>query len=186
MNQSDIDGLGPLKPFVGTWEGSRGIDLAPDDDRTGVERNEFRERVVLEPIGLVENHEQQLYGLRYAKMAWRLGADSPFHEEVGYFLWDAQASQVMLSFNVPRGITVLAGGDVAADASRFTLAADVGSDTFGICSGPFLDREFKTVHYEIELSTQGDEFTYKENTQLRIVGRDALFDHIDENTLSRV
>lgn len=186
MSNPDIDNLGPLAAFAGTWEGSRGIDLAPDDDRVSVERNEFRERVVLEPIGLVENHEQQLYGLRYAKTAWRLGVDDSFHEEVGYWLWDAKASQVMLSFIVPRGVTVLAGGDVAADATRFSLAADVGSEVFGICSGPFLDREFKTVRYEIELSTQGETFSYKQNTQLQIVGQSKLFDHTDDNTLTRV
>ena len=187
MADDDIDTLGPLAHFAGTWEGSRGIDLSPDDDRVSVERNEFRERVVLEPTGLVENHEQSLYGLRYAKTAWRLGADDPFHEEVGYWLWDAKASEVMLSFIVPRGVTVLAGGKVAADARRFSLEASVGSQTFGICSGPFLDREFKTERFEIELSADDDAtFSYRQHTWLRIVGQDELFDHADEGTLTRV
>jgi len=51
---------------------------------------------------LVENHEPALYGVRYAKTAWRLGTDDSFHEDVGYSLWDAQARQVMLRFIVPR------------------------------------------------------------------------------------
>lgn len=83
MTDENIEKLGPLAPFAGVWEGMKGVDLAPDDDRVSVERNEYREHIVLEPIGAVDNHEQRLYGLRYAKTAWRLDADEPFHEEVG-------------------------------------------------------------------------------------------------------
>ena len=187
MTDENIRNLGPLAAFAGTWEGSKGIDLSPDDDRTEVERNEFSERVVLEPIGLVENHEQSLYGLRYSKMAWRLGAENPFHEEVGYWLWDAKARQVMLSFSVPRGVMVLAGGTVEPDAKNMKLSANVGSEVFGICSGPFLDEQFKTVRYDIELSLDdAGSFTYAQNTQLQIKGQSDIFPHTDENTLRKV
>ena len=187
MTDESILNLGPLAPFAGIWEGTKGIDLAPDDDRVSVERNEFSEKVVLEPIGLVENHEQSLYGLRYSKMAWRLGAEDPFHEEVGYWLWDAAARQVMLSFIVPRGVTVLAGGTVEPDANSFKLSAEVGSAVFGICSGPFLDEEFKTVRYDIELTINADgSFSYAQNTQLHIKGQTEIFAHTDENTLRKV
>jgi hypothetical protein len=186
MTDENIRNLGPLAPFAGTWEGTKGIDLAPDDDRVSVERNEFSERVVLEPIGLVENHEQSLYGLRYRKMAWRLGAEDPFHEEVGYWLWDAAARQVMLTFIVPRGVTVLAGGTVEPDAKSFKLSAVVGNEVFGICSGPFLDEQFKTVRYDIELSVNDDgSFSYAQNTQLQIKGQSEIFAHTDENTLRK-
>jgi hypothetical protein len=180
MTDENIRNLGPLAPFAGTWEGTKGIDLAPDDDRVSVERNEFSEN-------LVENHEQSLYGLRYSKMAWRLGAEDPFHEEVGYWLWDAAARQVMLSFIVPRGVTVLAGGSVESDANSFKLSAEVGSEVFGICSGPFLDEEFKTVRYDIELTINPDgSFSYAQNTQLQIKGQTEIFAHTDENTLRKV
>jgi len=186
MTDENIRNLGPLAPFVGVWQGTAGIDLAPDDDRVSVERNEFSERMVLEPIGLVENHEQSLYGLRYRKMAWRLGAEDPFHEEVGYWLWDAAARQVMLSFIVPRGVMVLAGGTVEPDAKSFKLSAEVGSEVFGICSGPFLDEQFKTVRYDIELTIHDDDsFSYAQNTQLQIKGQSELFAHTDENTLRK-
>ena len=187
MTDENIRNLGPLAPFAGTWQGTKGIDLAPDDDRVSVERNEFSERVVLEPIGLVENHEQSLYGLRYSKMAWRLGAEDAFHEEVGYWLWDAAARQGMLSFIVPRGVTVLAGGTVEPDAKSFKLSAEVGSEVFGICSGPFLDEQFKTVRYDIELTVNDDgSFSYAQNTQLQIKGQSDIFPHTDENTLRKV
>jgi len=183
----DIANLGPLAPFAGTWEGDKGKDESPDDDRVSIEHNLFRERVVLDPIGLVENHEQSLYGLRYAKTAWRLGADVSFHEEVGYWLWDADASEVLLTFIVPRGITVLAGGTVEPDAKRFKLRAELGSQVFGICSGPFLDREFRTVAYDIDLTLNDDgSFTYREDTQMKIKGQDGIFHHTDENTLVKI
>lgn len=145
LTDENIRNLGPLAPFSGVWEGDKGKDESPDDDRVTIEYNAFRERVVLEPIGLVENHEQSLYGLRYAKTAWRIGADDAFHEEVGYWLWDAAAKQVMLTFIVPRGVTVLAGGTVEPGTKSFALSAEIGSEVFGICSGPFLDGQFKTV-----------------------------------------
>ena len=91
--------LGPLAPLVGVWEGTKGDDVAPSDDR-GTENNKYRERLVFEDIGLVENHEQRLFGLRYKTMAWRIGADDPFHEELWYWLWDGNAKQVMRCFTM--------------------------------------------------------------------------------------
>lgn len=187
MTDPNITNLGPLAAFAGIWEGDKGKDESPDDDRVTIEHNDFRERVVLEPIGLVENHEQSLYGLRYAKTAWRIGAEDSFHEEVGYWLWDAAAKQVMVTFIVPRGVTVLAGGSVEPDAKTMKLASEVGSQTFGICSGPFLDEEFQTVRYELELTVNQDgSFSYSEDTQLKIKGQEEIFHHTDQNTLRRV
>ncbi len=181
------DELGPLAGLVGIWEGDKGADQAPDDDPTNIEHNVYRERMTFAPTGLVENHDQKLYGLRYATTAWRIGADEPFHEELGYWLWDAADGQVLRCFMVPRGVTVIAGGTVAADATSFELAAEVGSETYGICSNRFLDREFKTVRYDLRFSFRGaDTIHYWEDTVLRIRGQDELFHHTDENTLRRV
>jgi len=181
------DELGPLAGLVGIWEGDKGTDKAPDDDRVSTETNEFRERMTFDPTGLVENHSQSLYGLRYTTTAWRLGEEDPFHEELGYWLWDADAKQVLRCFMVPRGVTVIAGGTAEAEASSFELAAEVGSETYGICSNRFLDREFKTVRYELCFEKRGaDTIHYREDTVLQIRGLDDLFHHTDENTLTRV
>jgi hypothetical protein len=178
--------LGPLSGLGGTWEGEKGSDTAPDDDRISKEINAYRERMTFEPTGLVANHDQKLYGLRYATTAWRVGADEPFHEEAGYWLWDAEAKQVLRCFIVPRGVAVIAGGTVEPGASSFELAAEVGSETYGICSNRFLDREFKTVRYELRFEKQGaDTIHYFEDTVLKIRGQDDLFHHTDENTLTR-
>ncbi len=186
MSDGERELLGPLGALIGTWEGDQGKDVAPSDDR-GTEHTDFRERMSFVPIGAVENHEQKLQGLRYATTAWPLGEKDPFHEEVGYWLWDDSAEQVMRCFVVPRGVAVNAGGSAAADAKTFEMAADVGSETFGICSNPFLDREFKTVRYELAVKIREDgSFHYREDTQLRMPGREELFHHTDENTLRRV
>ena len=186
MNDDLLTHLGPLAALAGVWEGDKGADVAPSDDR-GTERNAFREPLTFEPFGPVKNHEQTLYGLRYSTVAWRLSDDAPFHEETGYWLWDAAAKQALRCFMVPRGVTVLAGGTVEPDAKAFEISADAGSDTYGICSNKFLDQEFKTVRYELSITVHGrDSFSYKEDTQLKIRGQQELFHHTDANTVKRV
>ena len=82
---------------------------------------------------------------------------------------------------VPRGVTVIAGGTVEPEAREFHLAAEVGSETYGICSNRFLDREFKTVRYELKVTIHdANSFSYEEDTQLQIKGQSELFHHIDK------
>lgn len=179
--------LGPLADLEGVWEGEQGTDTSPGDDPTRKASTRYRERLTFEPTGLVQNHAQKLYGLRYSTTAWPLGQDDPFHEELGYWLWDAEEKQVLRCFIVPRGVTIIAGGTVEPDARLFELVADVGSDTYGICSNHFLDREFKTVRYELTFEKRDARtIHYREDTVLRIPAQDELFHHTDENTLTRV
>lgn len=186
MTDEIIKNLGPLALLAGVWEGEKGDDTAPSDDR-GVETNKFRERITFNPFGPVKNHEQVLYGLRYSTTAWPLGQEDPFHEELGYWLWDSMNQQVLRCFIVPRGVTVIAGGTVEPDAKTFELSADVGSETYGICSNRFLDIEFKTIRYELKVTIHNDgSFSYAEDTQLKIKGQADLFHHRDKNTLKRV
>ncbi|MCE9575276.1 MAG: heme-binding beta-barrel domain-containing protein [Deltaproteobacteria bacterium] len=177
--------LGPLAPFLGSWEGDKGTDLAPGADRTPA-TSLYRERIAFAPLGRVDNHEQVLHGLTYTTMAWRLGAADGFHQETGYLLWDAARQQVMRCFLVPRGMALIAGGTVLPDARTFTLKATLGSPTYGICSNPFLDIEFKTVAFEITLAIDGDTLRYDQDTVLQMKGREALFHHTDRNTLRRI
>src|SRR5262249_26434468 len=136
----DLKLYGPLSRLAGTWQGSVGDDTAPSDDR-GTEKNAFREQVVFTPVLPTVNHEQTLYVLGYTRTAWRLREEEPFHQQVGYWMWDPAAHQVMHSFLIPRGTAVLAGGSAEVDSSILRVSAELGSPTFGICSNPFLDRE---------------------------------------------
>lgn len=184
--QEIIAKLGPLAALAGRWEGDEGVDEAPAADR-GPMTTRYRERTVFEPMGPVDNHEQTLFGLRYSMTAWRLGEAEPFHEELGYWMWDAAAGQVMRGFLVPRAMTILAGGSAAAADRKLRMEATVGSATFGISSNPFLDVHFRTVRYELDVDLSvADQYRYAEDTQLLLKGRSEVFHHRDSNTLKRV
>jgi len=182
------ENLGPLARLEGVWEGDKGDDVAPaTPNREAVAKSKYRERIVFESIGRVDNHEQVLYGLRYRTTAWRIDEGDSFHEEVGYWLWDAANAQVMRCFIVPRGVSVIAGGDARADVGGFDVEANVGSETYGICSNRFLDAEFKTVKYTLSVKVHDDDsWSYEEDTVLQMKGRDEPFHHTDANTLRRV
>ena len=179
-----LKNLGPLAPLVGIWGGDKGVDIAPSKD--GSKETRFRERMTFEPLGPVVNGPQVLYGLRYATMAWPLIQEQPFHEEVGYWLCDAERRQVMRCFVIPRGVVVNAGGTAEPHAQQFRMAAEAGSAIYGVLSNPFLEQTMKTVHYELEVTIhEGGQFSYVEDTQIQIPGRSELFHHTDQNTLTR-
>jgi hypothetical protein len=181
----DLKLFGPLAALAGTWQGGAGDDTAPGDDR-GVEKNAFREEIVFTPLGPAVNHEQVVYTLSYARTAWRVRESDPFHLQLGYWLWDPAAKQVMHSFMIPRGLTVLAGGTAEPDSRVLRVSAVTGSSIFGICSNPFLDREFKTVRYDAAITlNSASSLIYEEDTQIQIQGQDALFHHIDKNHLEK-
>ncbi len=180
-----VANLGPLAPLAGIWEGDQGLDVAPSSQ--GASETRFRERLTLEPMGPVLNGPQVLYGLRYATTAWPIGEEDPFHEELGYWLWSPGDSTVMRCFLVPRAVTILAGAEIAENAKTFTMTAELGSGTFGISSGPFLDQHFQTVRFTCEIRVLPDGgFSYDEDTQLKVGGSQEIFHHTDRNTLHRV
>lgn len=182
--------LGPLAHLLGIWEGEKGNDIAPSDkphDNRQPTTSAYRERMVFEPTGRVDNHEQVLYGLRYSTRAWRIGAPDPFHEELGYWMYEPATGLILRCFMPPRGMTILAGGKADATATRFSLEAKSGDPVFGICSSPFLTAEFKTERYTLDVEVLGaDSFRYVSHTFMKMKGREALFDHEDANTVRRV
>jgi hypothetical protein len=58
----DID-YGPLAALVGTWQGDKGMDVAPEPD--GTEENPYYETIVFEAAGDVSNAETQTHGRRF-------------------------------------------------------------------------------------------------------------------------
>ena len=114
MTDDIVENLGPLAALAGMWEGDQGVDFS----RIHSEEKEtkYREKVVFEPLGPVNNGPQKLYGLRYSMTAWRLGEADAFHEELGYWLWDGGNEQVLRCFMAPRGVLINAGGDAKADS----------------------------------------------------------------------
>ena len=185
ISADELGNLGPLAQLVGAWEGDDGHDVAPSPSR-GVGENRFRERTVFTSAGRIDNHEQILYGVKFTTIAWRIGEDSSFHEELGIWLWDAARAQVMRCFVMPRGISVLAGGTCTSDATAIRVAATLGSPSYGICSNVWLDDHFKTLSYSLEMQVDGDALRYEAETPILIKGRASAFDLRARNSLRRV
>src|SRR3954470_19756832 len=117
---------GPLAALTGEWEGQGGLDRAFSHSRNEVVETPYLEKLTMKQFGPVDNGSQSLYGLDYKSAMWRGDEDNPFHTEVGYWLWDVAAGEILRGFVVPRGITVLAGGTGTADSRSFTLHAKLG------------------------------------------------------------
>jgi hypothetical protein len=178
--------LGPLRGLVGTWEGDAGLDVAFLHSRGEVGEQAFRERATFNPFGPVDNGDQSLYGLDYRTAAWREDDEDPFHTEVGYWLWDAGAGQVMRCFMVPRGSMILAGGTAHAGDTTFTMQAEVGSETYGILSNTYLDRAARTVLYQVTVTVEGEQFSYESTTTIEHARLGEPLEHTDRNVLRRV
>ncbi|MFQ5588758.1 MAG: heme-binding beta-barrel domain-containing protein [Nitrospiria bacterium] len=184
IDEDVVKNLGPFSPLAGVWEGDQGVDVSPS--KHGPVETRYRERITLDPFGPVVNGPQVLYGLKYAATAWPLGEKKAFHEETGYWLWDAKERQIMRCFIVPRGVTVNAGGHADLHSTTLEMSAEAGSEIYGILSNPFLNDAFKTVRYDVRITLHGDGgFSYAEDTVLKLFGQDELFHHTDQNRLTR-
>ncbi len=180
------DEWGPLGPLVGDWEAAGGLDAAFSHSKGEVLQTPYLEKVTFKPFGPVDNGDQHLYGLDYKTAMWRGDEDNPFHTEVGYWLWDGATDEILRGFVVPRGITVLAGGTAAADATSFTLHAKKGGDLYTIGENQYLAKNASTLSYEVTITITGDTWSYAETTMLQMKEFAEPFAHTDHNTLRRV
>jgi hypothetical protein len=177
---------GPLGALAGDWEGEGGLDAAFSHAKGKVLDTPYLEKCSMKPFGPVDNGSQHLYGLDYRSAMWRGNEENPFHTEVGYWLWDASGGEVLRGFVVPRGITVLAGGEAAADAAEFTLRAEQGGALYNIGENRYLAKNASTLSYRVTITTGDDTWAYDEITMLQMNEFDQPFAHTDHNTLHRV
>jgi hypothetical protein len=118
---------------------------------------------------------------------WRGSEDNPFHTEVGYWLWDARAGELVRGFVVPRGITVLAGGITQADATTFSLHAEPGDRRYGISQNSYLIDHAETISYDVTITIDDDgSWSYDEVSMLKMSEFPEPFAHTDHNRLVRV
>ena len=176
---------GPLAGLIGEWEGDQGVDFSFHNVEGEVGETKYREKVSMKPFGPVDNGTQHLYGLDYRMAAWRGEEENPFHTEVGYWLWDGAAGEVMRCFVVPRGSMVLAGGTAKATDTSFSLEATVGDEVYGILSNKYLAAKARTDKYTCTVTINGDTWSYDETTHYHhaIAGQ---IQHTDRNTLRKV
>jgi hypothetical protein len=189
MTDTVIDGInyGPLALLIGVWEGDKGVDKAPEPD--GEERSLFYETILFEAIGDVTNAEEQtLAVLRYHQVVRRKSNDKVFHNETGYWSWDARTGEVVQSFSIPRGVALVAGGKAGSDpanpaATVIEVQAAAGDADWGIAQAPFMRDKARTVSFKHKITVEGDSMQYSESTLLDIYGR--AYDHTDINRLKR-
>jgi len=177
---------GPLAALIGNWEGDKGVDIAPEPE--GPEESPYYEEIVFEAAGDVENAErQELAVVRYHQVVRRKSNDEVFHDQVGYWTWDAKTNVVVQSLTIPRNVCVLAGGEHprpdAGAAEALKVSARKGDADWGIIESPFMRDNATTTSFEHTLTVEGDTLTYAEMTMLHIYGRE--FEHTDTNTLVR-
>jgi len=177
--------LGPLARLAGVWTGTRGLDVKPKE--AGPKKQAYVERIELQPIDAQTNGPQLYYGLRYHLHITKPDQVKTYHDQVGYWLWEPATGTVVQTLTIPRGQTAMAAGQATPDADSFELVATHGSDTFGICSAPFLEHAFKTLEYRIRVTFNEDgSWSYDQDTVLQIQGQDEPFHHTDRNTLFKV
>lgn len=181
-DQTDAIDYGPLQALIGTWEGDKGMDIAPEPE--GTEESPYYETLAFTAIGDVENAESQLLTiLRYQQIVRRKSDDQIFHDQTGYWTWDAGNAVVIQSVVIPRAVCVLAGGHYTEQGSTISVsvAAKLGDPDFGIIQSPFMRDHARTVAFRHEWSVADGVLSYFETTSLEIYERS--FEHTDENQL---
>jgi hypothetical protein len=177
--------LGPFTGMAGIWEGERGLDVKPKAD--GPKKQTFVERIELQPIDPQTNGPQLFYGLRYHTHITKPDQVKTYHDQVGYWLWEPATGNIIHTLTIPRGMITMAKGKTTPTARQFELHAKEGDPNAGISSNPFLDYAFKTVEYRIEVKIHEDgTWSYEQDTILKIKDQEALFHHVDNNTLHKI
>lgn len=183
----DVDtlrNLGPLRALAGIWEGDKSLDVSP---AAGEPNNQvYVERIELQPIDPQTNGPQLLYGLRYHARMTKPGEVATYHDQVGYWHWEPATGTVMMALAIPRAQVALAIGKAAKDAREFEVRASRGRTDYGICSGSFLEDNFRTDSFLMRVTVNPDgSWSYFEDTVLMIRGK-TEFHHTDRNTLRKL
>jgi len=181
--------LGPLTSLVGEWEGNVGIDLSyhNDDDITG--QTSYFEKASFKPIPKQENGKQKLEGLKYEMTAWRHGEESmiPFHDEVGFLLWDKADGQVIRTVVFGRGIAIQAGASAQPRDKVLNFKATPGDPCYGILQNKYLLQRAELKGFTSTFTFNDDgTFTHESDLVLKLAATGEEMHHTDKSTLHRV
>lgn len=181
--------LGPLTPLVGKWEGNVGVDLSyhNEDDVTG--ETSYFEKAWFRPIPKQENGKQSMEGLTYQMTAWRHGEEAmdPFHDEVGYLLWDKARGQIMRAVVFGRGIAILAGSSAQPRDKVLHFNAKPGEASYGILQNPYLLERAELKDFKSTFTVHDDgTLSYTSDLLLKLAATGSEMHHTDRNTLHRV
>ena len=183
---TEID-YGPLAELIGAWEGDKGLDIAPDPD--GIENNPYYETLTFTAIGDVTNAETQVLAvLHYRQIVKRKSNDQIFHDETGYWMWDANTGVIMHSLTIPRGVSVLAGGrhnggNTTEGSIVLEVSAGLNDKDWQIIQSPFMQDNARTTAFSHSIKVGNNKLSYSETTTVEIY--DKVFEHTDKNELIR-
>ncbi|MEH6952453.1 FABP family protein [Nitrobacter sp. NHB1] len=181
--------LGPLTPLVGEWEGDVGVDLSYHNKDDQTSETTYFEKAWFKPIPIQENGRQELWGLNYGMTAWRHGEEAmdPFHDELGFLLWDKAHGEIMRTVVFGRGIAILAGSSAKPHDRTLTFNATPGAPHYGVLQNKYLlkraeIRDFKSA---FEINDDGT-VSYVSDLLLKLAATGEEMHHTDRNTLHRV
>lgn len=110
----------------------------------------------------------------------------PFHDEVGYLLWEEATGQVLRCFAVPRGIAILAGGTAAPGDKELHFTAEPGSPSYGLVQNKYLLDRATCGTFESTFTFNDDgTFSYTSDLKLTLAAMGGEMHHTDMNTLHR-
>jgi hypothetical protein len=182
--------LGPLTWLVGEWEGNTGVDLSYHNQDDETTETGYFERFYFHPIPKQENGQQQLEGLKYENQAWRHGEESmnPFHDEIGYLLWDKVHGQVMRAVVFGRGIGMLAGSSAKPRDKKILFKATPGDPNYGIVQNKYLTERAELRGFQSTFKLHDDgTFSYEQTLVLKLAALGGKeMNHTDRNTLHLV
>lgn len=187
MTDDTMIDYGPLEGLIGIWTGDEGMDVAPEPD--GSETNPYFETITVEAVGDVTNAESQtLATLHYRQIVRRKSDGEVFHDETGYWMWDAETQTVMHSLTIPRAVCVLAGGTYRGetdDAGRVVIdvSAAIDDADWSISQSPFMRDNARTTAFRHRIAVGDGRLSYSETTIVEIYGK--TFEHTDANELLR-
>jgi hypothetical protein len=175
---------GPLTGLIGSWKGDKGLDVSPEPD--GPVESPYYETLEFLAAGDVENYEEQKLAIvSYHQVVTRKSNDEVFHDQVGYWLWDAASQTVMQTVTIPRGVSLTAGGTATGQGPIvLRVEAALGDPDWSISQSPFMRDRASTLAFAHEVTLDGDRLSYAETTTLAIYDQKS-FAHTDANELVR-
>ncbi len=177
---------GPLAQLIGKWIGTKGLDRAPDINAEPDEHT-YTDELTFTIAGAAENaEEQELVAVKYHHVVRKNKNGLIFHDQIGHWLYEPSTGLIMHSLTIPRGVCVLAGGNISEKENEmtFSVKAEAGSETFGIIQSPFMLEKAKTTAFQMQMTLTENALSYKQVTSLFIYGKE--FKHVDQSVLQRV
>ncbi len=149
----------------------------------------YFEKAWFHPIPKTENGKQGLEGVNYKMTAWRHGEEAmdPFHDEVGYMLWDKAAGQIMRAVVFGRGIAILAGSGAKPRDTVLHFNAKPGDASYGILQNKYLMERAELKDFKSTFTVHDDgTLSYTSDLLLKLAAIGKEMHHTDRNTLHRV